>query len=98
MQSNFKEKQAVVVIGLGFGDEGKGTCTEFLAREHDAKLVVRFNGGAQTAHNCVQSDGRHHTFSQFGSGTFVPGCNTFLSRHMLVQTLQEMNLSIVSKV
>ncbi|MFC4906719.1 adenylosuccinate synthetase [Actinomadura gamaensis] len=49
--------------------------------------VVRFNGGAQAAHNVVASDGRHHTFAQFGSGTFVPGVRTHLSRFMMVDPL-----------
>jgi adenylosuccinate synthase len=49
--------------------------------------VVRFNGGAQAAHNVVTPDGRHHTFAQFGSGTFTPGVRTHLSRFMLVDPL-----------
>ncbi|MEU8303962.1 adenylosuccinate synthetase [Actinomadura sp. NPDC048955] len=49
--------------------------------------VVRFNGGAQAAHNVVAPDGRHHTFAQFGSGTFTPGVRTHLSRFMLVDPL-----------
>ena len=70
----------VLLAGLGFGDEGKGTVTDYLVRTHSAKMVVRYNGGAQAAHNVVLPDGRHHTFAQFGSGTFVPGVRTHLSR------------------
>ncbi|MFB4315560.1 adenylosuccinate synthetase [Actinomadura sp. 21ATH] len=51
------------------------------------RTVVRFNGGAQAAHNVVAEDGRHHTFAQFGSGTFTPGVATHLSRFMLVDPL-----------
>ncbi|MFI0349902.1 adenylosuccinate synthetase [Actinomadura sp. 9N407] len=51
------------------------------------QAVVRFNGGAQAAHNVVAPDGRHHTFAQFGSGTFTPGVRTHLSRFMLVDPL-----------
>lgn len=76
--------RALVVIGLGYGDEGKGTIVDALVREHGAHTVVRFNGGAQAAHNVVAPDGRHHTFAQFGSGTFVPGVETFLSRFVLL--------------
>lgn len=74
---------AFVVIGLGYGDEGKGTTVDFLVREYSAKLVVRFNGGAQAGHNVVTPDGRHHTFSQWGAGTLA-GASTYLSRHVLV--------------
>ena len=82
-----QEHQAVIVVGLGFGDCGKGTLTDALVRRHDADLVVRHNGGAQAAHAVVLADGRSHVFHQFGSGTFIPGVGTFLSRHMLVNPL-----------
>lgn len=74
---------AIIVAGLSFGDEGKGTVTDFMTRAHKAHMVVRYNGGAQAAHNVVLDDYRHHTFAQFGSGTFA-GAKTFLSRHMMV--------------
>jgi adenylosuccinate synthase len=61
---------ATIVAGLGYGDEGKGAVVSFLTEQLRAKLVVRFNGGAQAAHNVVAPDGRHHTFAQVGSGTF----------------------------
>jgi adenylosuccinate synthase len=69
---------AWIVVDLGFGDSGKGTTVDFLARDLEADLVVRFNGGAQAGHNVVTTDRRHHTFAQFGSGTFVPGVGTHL--------------------
>lgn len=71
--------RAFVVVDLGFGDGGKGTITDYLVRSRGATLVVRFNGGAQAGHNVVTADGRHHTFSQFGSGTFVDGVRTHLA-------------------
>ncbi len=37
-----------VVVGLQFGDEGKGQIVDLLAAEHD--LIVRFNGGANAGH------------------------------------------------
>ncbi len=76
--------RAVVVVDLGFGDAGKGLLTDHLVRTTGATLVVRYNGGAQAGHNVVTPDGRHHTFAQLGSGSFVPGVRTFLSRHMVV--------------
>lgn len=75
---------AKIVVGLGYGDEGKGTIVDFLARGSPAPVtVVRFNGGGQAAHNVIDADGTHHTFSQFGSGT-LSGARTHLSRFMLV--------------
>ena len=78
-------RQAIVAVDLGFGDAGKGSIVDFLARRTAAHTVIRFNGGAQAAHNVITPDGRHHTFSQFGSATFLPGVRTYLSRYMLVE-------------
>ncbi len=76
-------EQALIVTDLGYGDSGKGCITDFLVRNRHAGLVVRYNGGAQAAHNVVLPDRTHHTFSQWGSGTFA-GARTFLSRFMIV--------------
>lgn len=84
------EKRVFLVAGLAFGDEGKGATVDFLTRHHDAKLIVRYNGGPQAAHNVVTEDGRHHTFCQFGAGMFVPGVSTYLSRFMLVEPMSMM--------
>jgi adenylosuccinate synthase len=79
----------VIVVGLGYGDEAKGATTDFLAARAEQagtplSAVVRFNGGAQAAHNVVLPDGTHHTFAQFGSAT-LRGVPTLLSRNMLVE-------------
>ena len=79
-----------IVCGLGFGDEGKGSVVDFLCSPRlpsPARTVIRFNGGAQAAHNVLTADGRHHTFAQFGSGSFTPGVRTHLSRFVLVDPL-----------
>lgn len=83
----------VIVCDLGFGDAGKGTVVDRLCRGprgpgsiRPVHAVVRYNGGAQAAHNVVTRDGRHHTFAQFGSGTLA-GVPTHLSRFMLVDPL-----------
>lgn len=74
---------ATIVVDLGFGDAGKGSIVDYLARSGKVSAVVRFNGGAQAAHNVITPDGRHHTFAQFGSGMFVPGVQSHLSRFAL---------------
>ena len=65
------------VLGLGFGDCGKGIFVDALTRRWRAHTVVRFSGGAQAGHNVVTQD-RCHTFSQFTAGTLVPGTRTVL--------------------
>ena len=74
------------VVGLGFGDEGKGSIVDHLCATEDVDYVVRFNGGTQTAHNVVLPDGTHHTFSQYGSGS-LRGVRTILSRFMMVEPM-----------
>lgn len=76
-------RRAYVIVDLGFGDSGKGTIVDALARRVGASLVVRYNGGPQAGHNVVTRDGRHHTFSQWGAGTFA-GVPTYLSEYMMI--------------
>lgn len=81
--SHLRPEEYPIVIGLGFGDEGKGTIVDFLCQQRKTDYVIRFSGGPQTAHNVVTSDGREHTFALFGSGTFQ-GAGTILTKEVLV--------------
>lgn len=81
----------IILAGLGFGDEGKGSLVDHYARttnvgDASSVLVVRYNGGSQAAHNVVTPKGQHHTFAQFGSAALAGGA-THLSRFMLVNPL-----------
>jgi adenylosuccinate synthase len=74
-------KRAIITVGLGFGDEGKGATVDALTRQFEADLVVRYCGGSQAGHNVQLPDGRRHTFSQFGAGTLAgtpSGARTYL--------------------
>jgi adenylosuccinate synthase len=75
--------KAIVTVGLGFGDEGKGATVDFLTRSSGAELVVRYCGGPQAGHNVQLPDGRRHTFSQFGAGTLA-GAQTWLGPRMII--------------
>jgi adenylosuccinate synthase len=77
-------RHATVVIGAGFGDEGKGLAVDALAARDGDAAVIRFNGGAQAGHTVVSEDGRRHVFSHVGAGAFA-GAATFLSRFFVVQ-------------
>lgn len=72
-------KNAYIVVGLGFGDEGKGLATDFLCLQHPNSIVIRHNGGHQAGHCVTTKDGRKHVFSHLGAGSFrkIP---TFWSR------------------
>jgi adenylosuccinate synthase len=89
VEGAFAGRAHCVVADLGFGDAGKGGVVDWLCSrpENGVHTVVRYNGGAQAAHNVVAADGRWHTFAQFGSGTLRGGTRTFLSRYMMVDPL-----------
>lgn len=87
--------KAVIVAGMAYGDEAKGATVDFLCRHLGTGLVIRYNGGHQAAHNVVTDPGpvfggMHHTFSQFGSGSFIPGVRTHLSRFMMINPIAMM--------
>ena len=71
--------QTNIVIGLGYGDEGKGLTTDYLCRQYEHTLVVRFSGGHQAGHTVVTPEGQRHVFSSIGSGT-LHGAPTYWSR------------------
>ena len=77
------------VIGLGFGDEGKGKTTNFLCLQNPNALVVRYSGGQQAGHTVVLN-GIRHVFSNFGSG-FLNGNPTYWSPYCTIDPVGIMN-------
>ena len=73
--------KAYAVIGMNYGDEGKGHITNYLSDANT--LNVRFNGGAQASHAVFLSDGRSHVFHHFGAGS-LRGARTLLASHFIV--------------
>ena len=45
---------ATVIVGLQWGDEGKGKTTDFLAEQ--TAMVVRYQGGDNAGHTVVRGD------------------------------------------
>lgn len=75
--------KANIVVGLGFGDEGKGITTDFLCRRSQSKkIVVRFCGGHQAGHT-VEFEDISHVFSNFGSGTMAD-TPTYFTEHTVI--------------
>lgn len=73
-----------VVLGLAYGDEGKGTMVDYLCRHYGIGSVVRFSGGPQASHHVTTPEGKWHGFSQWSSGTLA-GAKTFLNQHMIIE-------------
>ncbi|TDW46036.1 adenylosuccinate synthase [Flavobacterium sp. 270] len=75
-------KKAQIVIGLGFGDEGKGITTDFLAQQNPDAIVIRFSGGQQAAHT-VMIDDKKHVHSSFASGA-LRGLPSYYTEHCTI--------------
>ncbi|SNT13806.1 Adenylosuccinate synthetase [Ekhidna lutea] len=58
-----------VLLGLQWGDEGKGKAVDFLAPKYD--VVARFQGGPNAGHT-LEFDGKKHVLHQIPSGIFHP--------------------------
>ena len=82
-----------VVIGLGFGDEGKGMFTDYLCSLNKHAMVVRFNGGHQASHT-VEFEGVRHSFANFGSGTFQ-GADTYWAKDCTVEPVGILNEMLI---
>lgn len=63
-------KKAHIIVGCGYGDEGKGVFTDYLSSNLAKPLVIRYNGGHQAGHTVTMRNGQSHVFSNFGAGTF----------------------------
>lgn len=85
------------VIGLGFGDEGKGTTVNYLSDQNPKPLIIRYSGIPAAGHNVIHN-GIQHVFSTFGSGT-LNGCSTYIDQFCTIDIIALLNEydSLVSK-
>ena len=59
-----------VVVGINWGDEGKGRMVDLLTAEHD--IVVRYQGGGNAGHTVINERGKF-ALHLLPSGIFRPG-------------------------
>ncbi len=69
------------VLGMQWGDEGKGKITHLLAR--DADMVVRFNGGPNAGHTLIDR-GVKFGIHLIPAGAFHPGVRNILASGMVI--------------
>lgn len=74
----------IVVAGLAFGDEGKGSYTDFLTKEYDIKTLVRYAGGNQSNRTVTLPNGKQLEFSQLSSGMVNPDTHTYITKNVIV--------------
>jgi adenylosuccinate synthase len=71
----------IVVIGAQWGDEGKGKMVDYLAG--DARLIVRFSGGANAGHTIVLG-GEQYALHLVPSGILYPDKTVILGTGMVI--------------
>lgn len=62
---------STTVIGLQFGDEGKGKIIDYISNKHHYEYVVRFQGGNNAGHTIIV-DGKKYVFHNVPSGMLNP--------------------------
>ena len=74
-------KNVNVVLGLFYGDEGKGKIIDYLSKE--AKYAVRFSGGNNAGHQ-VEVDGKKFAFHLLPSGILNQNIKAILSNGVVI--------------
>lgn len=72
---------ATAILGMQWGDEGKGKITHLLARQAD--MVVRFNGGPNAGHTVIDRGEKFGTHL-IPAGAFYPGVQCVLASGMVI--------------
>ncbi|WP_223580499.1 adenylosuccinate synthase [Sphingobacterium sp. GVS05A] len=70
-----------ILIGLQWGDEGKGKIIDLISREYD--IIARFNGGANAGHSIYHNDKRI-TLKLLPSGIFYPHIKNIIGTAVVI--------------
>ncbi len=70
-----------VLLGLQWGDEGKGKVVDFLAPQYD--VVARFQGGPNAGHT-LEFDNMKHVLHQIPSGIFRKGVTNIIGNGVVL--------------
>lgn len=72
---------ADLVVGIQWGDEGKGKIVDMLAKNYD--YVVRYQGGHNAGHTIVV-DGKKHALHLMPSGVLYSNCKNVIGNGVVV--------------
>lgn len=93
-----------VLLGLQWGDEGKGKIVDVLTNDYD--IIARFQGGPNAGHT-LEFDGIKHVLHTIPSGIFRENAINIVGNGVVIDpiifkkeidALDEMNISLVSKL
>lgn len=74
-----------VLLGLQWGDEGKGKVVDFLAADYD--VVARFQGGPNAGHTLILEGGQKYVLHTVPSGIFFPDTQNLIGNGVVVDPL-----------
>lgn len=74
----------IVIVGLSFGDEGKGRVVDYYAK--DADMVVRYAGGCNAGHTLVVN-GKKTILRQVPSGILNPNSICVMAQGMVIDPM-----------
>ena len=80
-----REMKADVLLGLQWGDEGKGKVVDYLAADYD--VVARFQGGPNAGHTLILEGGRKYVLHTIPSGVFLPNTRNLIGNGVVVDPL-----------
>ena len=73
-----------ILLGLQWGDEGKGKVVDVLAPDY--KVVARFQGGPNAGHT-LEFDGKKHVLHQIPSGIFRDDCINIIGNGVVLDPI-----------
>lgn len=74
-----------VLLGLQWGDEGKGKIVDFLSNNYG--LVARFQGGPNAGHS-LKIDGKNIVLNTIPSGIFRPSCKNLIGNGVVIDPIK----------
>ena len=102
--ANVVNMKVDVLLGLQWGDEGKGKIVDVLAPQYD--VVARFQGGPNAGHT-LEFDGIKHVLHQIPSGIFRDTTKNIIGNGVVldpivfrteIDKLQKYNLNVKSNL
>lgn len=76
-----------MTIGLGFGDEGKGSFIYYLSNKYkQCKYFVKYNGGCQAKHT-VRHNGVDFSFAQLSPSMLMNNTFTVLNKNYIMNSI-----------
>lgn len=74
-----------VLLGLQWGDEGKGKVVDYLAEQYD--VVARFQGGPNAGHTLILNNGVKFVLHTIPSGIFLENCLNLVGNGVVIDPI-----------